>query len=323
MQFEIELENQGHTKIGNWFNDFVQLGVNLSRFSKLSSLKLDRILLSIPRKELVGIAISLGVSINKLLNKIFIAQEVRLNEFQNIPIDSLLRIHFSNGQIIDCKLTGFDKEKRILKILTFDGMTRRNYLDNVIDKILLLPPGCPLGTYSGLGKFEFDSKNMSIEDFFKIQLAPGLLFFTDRQNFELQIGGKLMHPSLDRFVRFTSSSIQKSIRMTNFFEHHNPFLVNTYAGTSDIERCIGDGFSRFKFFDWIVLDGNNSITRLAARDEMLDQKVLSLLEVGVPRSQSKALDSFSSVLNGYRAVDVCKVLNWKPPMGVNIWGWAR
>ena len=73
----------------------------------------------------------------------------------------------------------------------------------------------------------------------------------------------------------------------------------------------------------IILDGNNAINRLCATENLLDKSVLSILELGVPRSQGKAIDTFTSELNRYNSIDVTSLLGWKPPIGVNIWGWAK
>lgn len=75
--------------------------------------------------------------------------------------------------------------------------------------------------------------------------------------------------------------------------------------------------------DWVILDGNNSVQRLAAREELIDKRMIAIVELGNPRNQEKALDAFRGELNTFKDLDAELQLNWMPPFGVNVWGWGR
>ena len=323
MQFKIAVDPNCKMwePVGDWFNDFVQLGINLARFSTLKSLKLDRILISVPRKDYVSIAIALGFSIHKLISKEFIGREVEIGDLEKIPVDSMIRIYFTSGGFINAQLKNFDAQKREITFHTGEGI-RHNKIDKVIHKIVALPQGYPLGKFTYLNNLNLDSNEMSMKELWQIQISPGILIFTDQENFKMQLLGAVQHESLLRIIDDVPATVDNAIRIANYFNHDKPSFVNAYAGVSEVKKLISIQSELLNLFNWIILDGNNAITRLTSRDEAIDKRVISVMEMGVPRSQNSALESLMSELNRFNSIDIRKVLNWKPPIGVNVWGWA-
>jgi hypothetical protein len=117
--------------------------------------------------------------------------------------------------------------------------------------------------------------------------------------------------------------LEEAARLDALSEHSTSSFVNAYESTNEFSKFSTMDQSVVDLFAWIILDGNNAINRLSAAENLMDKSVLSVLELGVPRSQGKALDTFTTELNRFSSVDVTKLLGWKPPTGVNIWGWSR
>lgn len=324
MQFEIS-SNSEHQKwltVGNWFNDLVQFGVNLARFSRLQSLHLERILILAPRKEYVSLAIALGFSINKLSNKYFFGERIQTSDIDKLPIDSTVRIYFTSGNFINAQLKSFDYRRREISFHTGERL-RRNYIDKGIVSIWSLPQGYPLGSHSYSMKPEGDHKKLSQQELWRLQVSPGVLVLTDQNNFGLHLTGLLRHKSFSQITGDLPMSTGDAARIASLLEHNKSSFINAYAGVSEINKICDQKRELFELFDWIILDGNHSTNRLAAKEELIERKVLSVMEAGVPRYQNRALESFMSELNRFKSIDICRVLNWVPPAGIHIWGWAR
>lgn len=304
-----------------WFSSFVQLGCNLARFSKLDSLKLNRVLITVPRKEYVSIAIAYGYSMRKLTERKFSGREINFKSLETLPPGAKLRIYFATG-FIDSSFVRFEGNRSRIVFDTGEQI-RTNKVEGVIKRIYLLPDGHPLGDHKNLEDLTGDINSASENELWRTQSDPGLLVFTDQQYYEEQISGVIKNLELEKITGKQILSIQESIRTGNFLKHNSPAFINAYSRIFDFENCLTEEKDRFNLMNWIVLDGNNSITKLASREELIEKKVLSILEMGVPRSQGKALESFTAELNRFNKMNVCKALVWNPPPGVNIWGWSR
>lgn len=323
MQFKIAVDpNRGVWQpVGSWFNDFVQLGINLARVSTLKSLKLERILISVPRKDYVSIAIALGFSIHKLISKEFIGRNIEIADLEKVPVDSMIRIYFTSGGFINAKLKSYDAQKGEIRFYTGEGLHHYK-IDKVKHKIVSLPQGYPLGKFGHLNCINLDINRMSLKDLWQIQMCPGILIFTDQENFKMQLLGAVQHESLLRVIEEVPVALDNAIRIANYFNHDKPSFINAYAGVSEVTKLTSIQSELLNLFNWFIFDGNNAITRLTSRDEAIDKKVISVMEIGIPRSQNSALESLMSELNRFNSIDILKVLNWKPPAGVNVWGWA-
>ncbi len=323
MQFDIAADSNRRDwqPVGPWFNDFVQLGFNLSRLSTLNSLRLERVLISVPRKDYVSIAIALGFSLHKLKSKEFIGREIPIPELEKVSIGSNIRIYFTAGGFINAQLKSYDAQKKEIKFHTGEGL-RHNKIDNVISRVVSLPQGYPLGKFDHLSNLDLDLNQISSKELWQVQISPGILILTDPENFKMQLAGAIQHKALLNVLEENPITLDNAIRIAYYFKHDKPSFVNAYAGVSEVRKLTSIQSELFALFNWIILDGNNAMTRLASRDEATEKRVLSIMELGVPRSQNNALESLMTELNRFNSVDIIKVLNWTPPIGVNVWGWA-
>lgn len=324
MQFELQEDPAlgNWSFVESWFTSFVALGIYLGRFTDSESSKISKILLSVPRKEFVSTAIALGMSIHKFRSKRSILKEIRETDLLDLPPTSKLRLvlnyghldvmfhkYFPDGKYVRCTIGGLHKS--------------RNQLTSHIREIYLLPSSYPEGDYS-LSSQAYESLDKSEErELWRNQGAPGVAIFGEMENIKFQASAQMRNDGISKMLGMETITLEEAARLDNLSGHSKSSLINSYGGTSEFSKFPYAGNSIVELFDWVILDGNNAINRLCASENLLDKSVLSILELGVPRSQGKAIDTFTSELNRYNSIDVTSLLGWKPPTGVNIWGWAK
>lgn len=324
MQFELQEEpGLGNwNSAGNWFTSFVGLGIYLGRFTDSNSSKISRILLSVPRKEFVSTAIALGLSIHKFRSKASILKEITESDLLELPQASKLRLVLKYGYL-DVMFQKYFPEGKYLRC-TVGGLHKsRNQLTTHIQQMYLLPGSHPEGDYS-MSPEEYESLEKNDErDIWRTQSAPGLAIFGEVDNFKLQASARMKNDFISKMFGMETIALEEAARIDSVSSHSKSSFINAYGGTSEFLKFPIAEDSIVDLFDWIILDGNNAINRLSATENLLDKSVLSILELGVPRSQGKAIDTFTSELNRYNTIDVTSLLGWKPPVGINIWGWSK
>ena len=195
-------------------------------------------------------------------------------------------------------------------------------LSSVI-RIFVLPVGFPEGNYFDKSQFEGKAKQAQVRNFWNSQEAPGLAIFGESESFRGQLETQIRYAALSQLFRRDVITIGEAARIdflsndiyahfVNIFEQFNKFPK---TGTPDAKKVA--------LCDWILLDGNNATSKLAGKEALIDSRSISIIELGLPRSQGKALESFTAELNDFRATNPQLQLNWNPPAGVRIWGWAK
>ena len=324
MQFELQ-ENQElgiWSTVGSWFTSFVALGIVLSKLSESASPSISRILLSVPRKEFVSTAIAFGMSIHKLNSKEEILKEISLSSLSELAANSKVRLVLDFGHIDVLFHEYYPEQKKIR--CTINGLHNTRFqLASAVKRIYLLPSFYPEGNYL-FSKLDYEALDKSSErEVWRTQGAPGVVIFGDLENFRLQSSAQLKNVLIAKITGREILTLEDAARLDSLAGHSKSSFINCFASTSEFSKLKVNGESILDLFDWVILDGNNAINRLCASENLFDRSVLSILELGVPRSQGKALDTFTSELNRYNSVDVTKLLGWNPPAGVNIWGWTK
>ena len=324
MRFDLQEEPAlgNWSSAGSWFTSFVALGICLGRFSESGSSKISRVLLSVPRKEFVSTAIALGMSTHKLRSKTSVLKKIRESDLLELPPTSKLRLVLNYGHL-DVMFQKYFPEAKFVRC-TIGGLHKtRNQLTSHIREIYLLPSSYPEGDYS-LSREEYESLDKSDErEIWRTQGAPGVAIFGDMENFKFQASAQMKNDFISKMLGIEMVTLEEAARLDSLSGHSKSSLINSYGGTSEFSKFPIADHSIVDLFDWVILDGNNAINRLCATENLLDKSVLSILELGVPRSQGKAIDTFTSELNRYNSIDVTSLLGWQPPTGVNIWGWAK
>ena len=327
MQFELQEDpTLGDWSFAeSWFTSFVGLGIYLGRFTDSKTSKLSRVLLSVPRKEFVSTAIALGMSIHKFTSKTSLLKEISESDLLELPSFSKLRLVLSSPGHLDVMFHKYfpDANVKFMRC-TIGGLHKsRNQSTSHIREMYLLPSSYPEGDYS-LSQEEYESLDKSDEiEIWRTQGAPGIAIFGEIENFKSQASAQMRKDMISKMLGKETITLEEAARLDTLSGHSKSSLINAYGGTSEFLKLPIADHSILDLFDWIILDGNNAINRLCATENLLDKSVLSILELGVPRSQGKAIDTFTSELNRYNSIDVTRLLGWKPPTGVNIWGWAK
>lgn len=324
MQFELQEEPAlgSWSSAASWFTSFVGLGIYLGRFTDSNSFKISRILLSVPRKEFVSTAIALGLSIHKFRTKASTLEEITESDLFELPQASKLRLVLKYGHL-DVMFHKYFPAGKYLRC-TVGGLHKsRNQLTSHIQQMYLLPGSHPEGDYS-MSPEEHESLEKNNErDIWRTQSAPGVAIFGEVDNFKLQASAHMKNDFISKMFGMETIALEEAARIDSVSSHSKSSFINAYGGTNEFLKFPIAEDSIVDLFDWIILDGNNAINRLSATENLLNKSVLSILELGVPRSQGKAIDTFTSELNRYNTIDVTSLLGWKPPVGINIWGWVK
>lgn len=324
MPFEIQEEPPlgDWSSVGIWFTSFTGLGILLGRLTDSDSSTSSRILLSVPRKDYVSTAIALGMSIHKFRSKTSILRRIEVSDLLELPSTSKLRLVLKHGHL-DVMFHEVLQDGQSIRCTIGGPYQPRTQLTSHIREIYLLPGSYPEGDYS-ISPQEYEGIEKSDEkEIWRSQSSPGVAVFGEIENFMLQASAHIKNDSLSRILGKETVTLEEAARLDLYSGHSRAGLINTYGGTSEFSKILNEEHSMVNLFDWIVLDGNNAINRLCAAEKLIDKSVLSILELGVPRSQGKALDTYTAELNRYNSIDITSLLGWKPPTGVNIWGWSR
>ena len=324
MQFEIQenLDPENWTVMGGWFTSFVALGLYLGKNSNSESPDISRILLSVPRKEYVSAAIAFGMSIHKFNTQKSILQEITESDLIKLPSNSKIRLTLDFGHK-DVMFHQYRPENKSIQ-WSVGGPHKSHWTKlSQFKEYYLLSKSYPEGDFS-FSKEEFINMDNSHERrLWRNQGSPGVAIFGDTENLVSQISNILRNELVTKLAGQSTLTLKQAARLDSLIGHSESSFVNTFASASEFSKTEINGENVLKLFDWIILDGNNAINRLCASENLIDTAVISILELGVPRSQGKALDTFNSELNRYNSIDISKLLGWKPPIGVNIWGWAK
>ncbi len=324
MPFEIQEEPPlgDWSSAGSWFTSFTGLGILLGRFTDSGSSTISRLLLSVPRKDYVSTAIALGMSIHKFRSKTSILKKIQESDLLELPSTSKLRLVLKYGHL-DVMFHELSQDGKSLRC-TIGGLHKsRKQLISHIREMYLLPSSYPEGDYS-ISPEEYESlENSDEREVWRNQGAPGIAVFGEIENFKFQASAQVKNELISTMLGKDTLTLEEVARLDLISGHSRSSLINVYGGTSEFSKTPNEEPSMVDLFDWIILDGNNAINRLCAAEKLMDKPVLSILELGVPRSQGKAIDAFTSELNRYNSIDATSLLGWKPPIGVNIWGWSK
>lgn len=323
MQFELLEEPTigSWTLVNNWFTSFMALGIQLARHADSGKSAISKVLLSVPRKEYVSTAIALGMSIHKFRTKSSILIQIHESDLIQLPPTSKLRLVLKYGHL-DVMFHEYFPDSKSIRC-TIGGLHKsRKQLISHIREMYLLPSSYPEGDYTFSLQQDESLVNSGERKLWRDQSAPGIAIFGDIENLMFQISAHLKNDLITKMIGQDTLTLEEAARLDLISGHSKSSLINVYGGTSEFWKFPITDHSMLDLFDWIILDGNNAINRLFSAEKLIDKKVLSILELGVPRSQGKAIDTINSELNRYNLIDASSLLSWKSPAGVNLWGWS-
>lgn len=335
---KIELKAEGHdsewVEAGSWFKAFVNLGVQLAEASNSPNFHVKRILITSPKREFVSAALAFGYSIQKFLSGQTLLKEIDLGCLFRLEPGQILRIERKPGigsadlHVQDVALesvttpvsTGVTAVR--IKIRANGIQTPLMVLDQSrIASLAVLPKGFP----TGLHKLPAPPKNVQAKDSPQIrwnwQASPGLVIYGEVDYFREQAATGVRYAPLQAVIGKREYVLEDLARI-DYAENKYPHFVNLFEPVNSFPKLSEWPHSLPDLCEWVVLDGNRASTKLSSKEALIDRRVLSIVEMGVPRSQGKALDAFTEQTIYLRSVNASTLLNWTPPAGVQIWAWS-
>lgn len=327
MKIEIESNQAGDwVEAGDWFKSFVDLGVILGRLASSPSFFISRLLITVPKKEFVTAAISLGLSIEKYLDRETHEKEIQFKDLETIDPGTLIRLEWESGprDITFQSVSKSEIRGNLVYVVTgsIDGVAKP-YDTRYVKKISILPQGFPEGSHITIKANGQSVVKTGAQSFWQRQEAPASAIFGDVGYFQEQISTRVRYEALSAVAEASELTLGEAARIDFLSADRYPHFVNIFEQVAHFPTVGKPNLKKVLLCDWVILDGNNSVQRLAAREELIDKRMIAIVEVGNPRNQEKALDAFRGELNTFKDLDAELQLNWMPPFGVNVWGWGR
>lgn len=327
MKIEIEGGPEGTwVEAGDWFKSFVDLGVILGKLASSPTFTVSRLLLAVPKKEFVTAAISLGLSIEKYLDRETHEKEIQHSDLSNLTPGTLIRLEWESGprDVTFQAVSETEIKGKTVHIVSgsIDGISKP-YDTRYVKRISILPQGFPEGSHIRIKANGQSDLKTGAQNFWQKQEAPAASIFGDVSYFQEQISTRVKYEALAAEADSSSLTLGEAARIDFLSNNKYPHFVNIFEQVGQFPKIGQSNLSKVMLCDWVILDGNNATQRLSAREELIDKRMLAIVELGNPRNQEKAFDAFRGELNYYKSVDAEQQLVWNPPFGVNIWGWTR
>lgn len=336
---KIELKTQTSesewVEAGSWFKSFVNLGVQLAEATASPDFHMNKILIACPKREFVSAALAFGYSIQKFRSHQTLLREIDLCSVFDLEAGQIIRIERKPGlgssdlHIQDVALESVTSPVSTaatsvrIKIRANGIQTPLMVLEQSrISNLAVLPRGFPTGLHKlavpPIGKL---SKEMPAIRW-NSQASPGLVIFGEVDYFREQASTWVRYAPIET-VLGKSETILEDIGRIDYAENKYPHFVNLFEPVNSFPKLSEWPDSLPDLCEWVVLDGNRASTKLSSKEALIDRKVISIIEMGVPRSQGKALAAFTEHTGSLRRVDASTLLAWTPPAGVQIWAWSN
>jgi hypothetical protein len=313
-------DSDERTVVDPWFKQFISLGVRLAKISSSQSSQLSRILLAVPRIEFVAIAISIGLSLQKSIAKESLLREISKRDLETLEADSSIRLLLRRGPR-DVTLKSYSPENDVASV-AMNGMYGRYKVDNVI-KFYKLPSGHPEGEhFIPLEDFD-ETKIQEKQENWRTQTSPSAIVFGDASKLEAELASAISYAVLEQASGGPISNLGAASRLDNFSRHTASSFINCYGDVSEFPDTNPLLKERLSLFDWTILNGNYATAQLSTKEVLLADRVLAIIETGVPRMQDRAIDAFLSETQHFNRIDVARHLTWQPFHGVQMWGWSK
>jgi len=335
LKIELKSEGPGNhwVEAGAWFKAFVNLGVQLAEATASPSFHINKILLACPKREFVSAALAFGYSIQKFRSGDTLLREISIDMVPGLQPGQILRVERDPGKygtdlhVQDISLASVDNPKRS----DSETVTIRSQVNGELKKFLLDPRTIPSlsvlpkGFPTGLHKLPVPPAGNRSHEVPAIrwnsQASPGLVIYGEVDYFREQASTGVRYTPMQA-VLGTTETILEDMGRIDYAENKFPHFVNLFEPVNSFPKLSDWPHSLPDLCEWVVLDGNRASTKLSAKEALIDRRVLSIVEMGVPRSQGKALAAFTEQTASLKRVDASTLLAWTPPAGVQIWAWS-
>jgi len=333
IELKDEVSDSNWVEAGAWFKAFVSLGVQLAEATTSPNFHLSKLLIACPKREFVTAALAFGYSIEKFRSGDTLLREISLDKVPELKPGQILRVERDPGKlgtdlhVQDIALASVDAPKgkgsaSVTIRSRVNGALKTFLLDpRAISTLSVLPEGFPTGLHK-LPVPPAATRSQGVPTIrWNSQASPGLAIFGEVEYFHEQASTRVRYAPIQA-VLGTSETILEEVGRIDYAENKYPHFVNLFEPVSNFPKLSDWPNSLPDLCEWVVLDGNRASTKLSPKEALLDRRVLSIIEMGVPRSQGKAVAAFTEQVGNLRRVDASTLLAWSPPAGVQIWAWS-
>ena len=353
MQYEIRNpKDENWHQLGEWFSSFIDLAERLYQARKFGH-TYKRVLIALPKSDLVSTAIALGFSKAAFkagtdLAKALELQEVKVgdiiqirsswdqaNGMATVPstvvgtvveIDDsdtrrTLKLSFQNGKppvhraIMNnfCPVGEKSPERHIRLYDVPKGTPQRLEQDDRGNELLFRKVPLPVGIEEKLAWEKWEH-----------QISPTLAVFG--RTTKIYEAGTLQFRDAEvhgKLLTIDEDSVYNSTRLDSLTNDKKAHFVNAIEQLVAFPKRNTATAETLSHFPFVCLDGNSAIFNLTDEQALRDKCVIGLWETGSQANQETALTAFLETATMFKGVtNFEEKLEWKAPPGVQCWGWS-
>ena len=338
-------------ELGEWFYSFFDLAEKLYQAKKFGHYY-KRILIALPKSDLVSPALALGFSRAAYRFGDELAKNLELGD---VKVGDLIQIRsawfpqhgFATipntvvGNVVSITETP-ETRKFELSFVPGKSNAQRSirFLDSPVGekspekhiRIYDVPRGTPRREELAGKGVQLEIRKIPLPVSFsqkqtwerwEHQISPTLAVFG--QTTSMEECGKLefRDPEIHGGVlTLDKDSIYNAARLDSLTNDKKAHFVNVIEQISSFPIRNTPTAETLSQFPFVCLDGNAALVNLADEAILRDKLVIGLWETGSQANQEAALTTFLETATRFKQVtNLEEQLNWKPPTGVQCWGW--
>lgn len=324
--------------VGEWFERLVQLPKALIEFETKNNVALKKIFLAVPSRSLVSNAIGWGFSKYAFENPQEPAASFPISDVQALAVGTKVRLIFPIGKGVNSKQFSESRSHRntivgIFKGAVVSGAFLRTTVeingkreDLNLTKVVefsIEDERTPQGKYFEpiyTGKDEKAARR----NFFNSQQNPQALILTEIGSFQEELTFSFAEPSLFEALGEENLNLEEAVRIDRFSNDKHSHFVNVWENVKDFDALAPEISKMLKAFNLVVLDGNFALDQLAQNENLRRSKVLGVFETGRNLIQERGAATFlGEAMYSTPIENFEKLLDWRAPDGIKIWGWSK
>jgi len=320
----IQLRQQGTsewTVPGPWFSTFVALGEKMMEVAASKDTQNHRMLLVVPRRELVAPAIGFGISRHRFLSQRTYSVELTLDDLDDLPEGTQIRAVWPQ-RTRDAVFIGLDKKRNPPAILLeIDGVAHPPLGAKNIRFYRIGAP-TPQGTKENKNLVSEKGTAQGIKEQFWSQVFPAAAFFSEGTHFERQMETEIIYPDLQAILGTNELTLRDAARFDYLSNDKHPHFVNVFEKSIKFQDLGSLEQDRMDMTDWVVLDGNTAVSRLSPSERLYGRRVLGIVDFANAVNQNPGFQAFLTEAGNLWLHKGQDGFDWTPPPGTYLWSWG-